>query len=289
MNTRFLMRMRKQQTMPTPRQEASKAGGVATFQVFLDASGSMGWDLNGSTKIQKGKDVLRSLFPRFASTPTRVHKIGEPDGRKLSRRIFKDIDDLEDHEDDLIAAWSHDAACTFLWEYIYQEASLLPQDNIQEIIIITDGIDNASSGEFQGLEGFQALTSSMSKNCRISLLLLGKARKDVTNKYRDLCMATGGFFHNYAEHSECTEIVVKFVAPLMLPEGTRSLLAMEQKGRYFNMLDNGEAIKIAGFLPLTNGGTGIASGSPAPRNRQRETGSTPTRHREDPPCDCCLQ
>jgi len=73
-------------------------------------------------------------------------------------------------------------------------------DKSHEIIIITDGIDNASQDPFCGICGFNELMKQMDgKRIRISLLLIGDdlLPEDAT-QYRDLCLATGGIYQHHA-------------------------------------------------------------------------------------------
>jgi hypothetical protein len=256
-NLRFLASLAATKSQATdPPQSEPEASGKSgpLFQVFLDGSRSMRDRLNSTTKIERAQEVFKDVSPRFIMTPTIVHLIGNKTGDDKSRPIGGGEETPYDAHDEeaLLSKWST-AANTFLWEYVHEQAAQHPGYQYQEMIIITDGVDNTSTGAFSGLDGFQELTKRMSKKIRISLLLLGKASLEIANKYRDLCIATGGIFHHETPTSKKTDVMAGFVGPLMLPDGTRDILALRLQDEYRRMLANGTAIEINGFLPLTNG------------------------------------
>lgn len=245
---------------------------VATVrQVFLDISGSMSAPhKRSSTRTQRGHEIFRDVFAGFAEdeVPTLVHLIGTKTGSECSKRIVADSDDVSGKLDDIMGQWTNKAGSTYLWEYANTEVLKHKNVPVQEIIIITDGSDNASPAPFKGTQGFQALTRqwdprekklqdvgehSEDTTIRFNLFLLGDCvDKELLASYHDLCQATGGKFHHEGKGTDET-LAEHWIVPLLLPQGERDHMAMEHKREYLERLTNGEALEIQGFLALTNG------------------------------------
>eukprot|EP00411_Alexandrium_monilatum_P086964 CAMPEP_0175710626 /NCGR_PEP_ID=MMETSP0097-20121207/40178_1 /TAXON_ID=311494 /ORGANISM="Alexandrium monilatum, Strain CCMP3105" /LENGTH=454 /DNA_ID=CAMNT_0017018049 /DNA_START=11 /DNA_END=1374 /DNA_ORIENTATION=+ len=162
--------------------------------------------------------------------------------------------ELEHKEAEVMSAWAADASCTFLWEYVFAQVKDLAELE-HEVVIITDGEDNQSSAKFSGLEGFNQLMSRMGgKRLRISLFLIGNSMPSGhASSYRDLCLATGGIYHHSPDGGDHALAVEEFVAPLLLTEAERDLLAQEQQAEYLRMLRHGDAKAFEWFQPLPSG------------------------------------
>ncbi|CEM28358.1 unnamed protein product [Vitrella brassicaformis CCMP3155] len=231
-------------TASTPTSvEPESAQDIQMCHLCLDGSGSMGGE-----RVQKGKKALKELQPRLDVTPTNVHLISS---KGDSRLIYRHTDILT--ESNLAGAWTTGGG-TYLWEYIYT-ATKDYKDLQHEIIIITDGEDNHSPAPFSGLDGFNELMNRMKGKIRISLLLIGNSlsTKSAT-VYRDLCLATGGVYHHQADSSQNFSLVMQnFIAPLLLTEAERDIVACEQKHEYESLVAQGQATAFEWYLPITNG------------------------------------
>jgi len=234
--------------LPKNLEAADKPDQISMCHVFLDGSSSMGG------RMEQAKRVLHDVFPRFVLNPTSIHVIGDAKGRRRSRCIFSHMVELEHKEAEVMSAWAADASCTFLWEYVFAQVKDLAELE-HEVVIITDGEDNQSSAKFSGLEGFNQLMSRMGgKRLRISLFLIGNSMPSGhASSYRDLCLATGGIYHHSPDGGDHALAVEEFVAPLLLTEAERDLLAQEQQAEYLRMLRHGDAKAFEWFQPLPSG------------------------------------
>eukprot|EP00443_Scrippsiella_acuminata_P070968 CAMPEP_0115466320 /NCGR_PEP_ID=MMETSP0271-20121206/49856_1 /TAXON_ID=71861 /ORGANISM="Scrippsiella trochoidea, Strain CCMP3099" /LENGTH=412 /DNA_ID=CAMNT_0002893289 /DNA_START=1 /DNA_END=1239 /DNA_ORIENTATION=- len=235
----------KENSQPSEHQQEDPS----LCHVFLDGTGSM-----TGGHIQKAKTVLRDLFPRFVMTPTAVHLVGTRSGQDRSRLLYPHSQDLEGKEQELMQSWTTEAIGTYLWEYIYDQTKDYAELN-HEVIIITDGNDDGSNPPFKGLMGFQEIMRRMSgKQIRISLLLIGTSfPPNQVSVYRDLCMATGGMFHQNRDGDQNALVVQDFTAPLLLTEAERDALAADQRHSYQAMLSTGQATPFDWYLPLACG------------------------------------
>lgn len=229
--------------------------------VFLDGSGSMRGE-NG----KKGKQVLKDLFPSLTLTPTAIHLIGNAKtGSNKSRCLYNHMVDLEHKETAVIDSWTTVSSSTFLWQYVYEQVKDFAELR-HEVIIITDGGDNASGSAFRGLAGFNELMQRMGgSKIRISLFLIGSSLSSHdAAKYRDLCLATGGVYHHSAggpyNHSLAAR---EFVGPLLLTEAERDKIAHLQQGEYLCLLSDGRATSFEWFRPLLDAPADLADASAA--------------------------
>lgn len=308
-NTRFLRDLQTQGRIwaSSPDQRADQTTEQAELcHVFLDGSASMigkcssaglehlssavraltlaaGEDSTSPTAIEKGKLVLQSLWPRCVETPTSIHLIGSKTGESgehASQCLVQHGDSLDglNAEAELLDKWSamveSQRARTYLWQYIHEKTKVY-RDLKHEVVIITDGTDNESSDRFKGLHGFNELLMQFSGGkIRISLYLIGNSLTSKEAKsYKDMCLATGGFFFHDSEESDASSALPNFVVPLLLDEDVRDDLAQHQQATYQRMLENGEAERFSWFLPVADGGPSGASSSgqsirfnPAPRS-----------------------
>lgn len=170
-------------------------------------------------------------------------------------------EELYQRKDELLLSWTIKDACTYLWHYIYEQIKDF-KDSKHEVVIITDGIDDRSPVPFKGLLGFNELLTRMhGGKVRISLYLIGNSLSAADAKrYRDLCLASGGFFHQSPDSAlSGASALEDLIGPLLLPEGERDKLARHQQMAYQQMLLNGEAQRFEWYLPLTNGEPSSAS------------------------------
>mmetsp|Transcript_8851 Transcript_8851/g.20962 ORF Transcript_8851/g.20962 Transcript_8851/m.20962 type:complete len:288 (-) Transcript_8851:167-1030(-) len=235
--------------LPANLEMADMPEQTSMCHVFLDSSRSM-----SGVRLQRAKQVLRDVFPRFVLTPTAIHLIGNKKAPFQSRCLFSHTAQLENREAEVMNAWTAKAGRTFLWEYVYQQVRDFAELN-HEVILITDGDDNGSSGDFVGLNGFNEFMTRMSgKRMRISLFLIGNSlAAEHASAYRDLCLATGGVYSHSSDSGEYAMTLQEFVAPLLLTEAERDILAQHQQAEYLHMLDNGDANAFEWFSPVPAG------------------------------------
>lgn len=114
-----------------------------------------------------------------------------------------------------------------MWEYIYKQIKDVADLN-HKVIIITDGEDNGSPPPFNGLGGFNELMRRLrGRSIRISVLLVGDGlSKDIAAQLHDLSLAMGGVFHHSSTKDALALALQDFVAPLLLPEAQRDMLAV---------------------------------------------------------------
>lgn len=258
-NVKFLKDMAR---TVTPRERGSVAPETEIhtlmYHVFLDGSSSMLGE-----GLMVGKKTLHDLFPSFHTTPTAVHLVASRTGHSPSRLLYSPSEELEFREPEVMRRWSCSTQGTYLWEYVYKQSKDF-LDLTHEIIIITDGMDTDSPSPFGGLMGFQELMKKVqNKKIRLSLLLIGNSMDAAESSvYRDLCMATGGVFHHFLHDGDYSLAVHNFVAPLLITEAERLILAHNQQTEYERNLCAGEAIPFDWYHPLTNGVSGRPSDPP---------------------------
>lgn len=153
----------------------------------LDDSGSM-----AGTKHEKGKLALLDIMPRIERTPAEVHFIRQ---RGQSTQVFSPSDDIV--YNDIIDHWKC-GHMTHLWEYLHGVLAGIASPKV-EVVIVTDGYDNQSPGEFAGPDGFSHMMRELikvGKKPRFRVFCTGNAECTGSGNlyYRDLALATGGSF-----------------------------------------------------------------------------------------------
>jgi len=126
--------------------------------------------MSGS-RLEVGHSALKSIEDRIDRTPTAVHFI-----RYSSFLKFRFEDDPK--VSDIIPVWKASGGRTQLWEYIFHVVAKEKQptgSKKDEVVIITDGYDNGSAGEFRGIEGYNHLMTEL-KRLRLEMSHIVQAR-----------------------------------------------------------------------------------------------------------------
>ena len=112
-----------------------------------------------------------------------------------------------------------------------------------EIIIITDGLDHASTGAFYGLRGYDELmkrfkNSDTHQMCRMYVMCVSDQCKGTTGKhYRDVAMGTKGVYCNHDDIDVCVSLVV-------LPHYYREVFGEYFFEKHVKMVSQGEARQL---------------------------------------------
>jgi hypothetical protein len=208
---------------------------METLHVFLDDSGSM-----RGTPLIKAKNILQKLSYRLYEANTNIYFIGS---RNLSRRILSDSIRLnEDNINSMIFnIWNAQSGSTYLWQFIWTSLeSVICIDC--EIVIITDGFDNMSEQEFLGPTGFDALMSKLKARNkplpRVFVYCVSSECGDQNGtNYKELSLASGGYFCDENNYDECHEI-------LNQPHAVRLKLKRYFQKEYFKLLEGGKVREL---------------------------------------------
>ncbi|CAE7547630.1 unnamed protein product [Symbiodinium sp. CCMP2456] len=133
---------------------------------------------------------------------------------------------------------------TYLWQYVFFAIKAKPGRD-QEVIIVTDGIDNDSDEAFRGTNGFnymmELLTGLGISIPRMIIYCIGN-EDCVKARYQELAMASGGdcFYGKGAKDA--------FVAHALLTHAERQAKAKAQKQQYAAITSEGD--RFSWFLPV---------------------------------------
>jgi len=224
--------------------EYTDKGIMERLVVLIDDSASMdGW------KIESAKAALASVMPRIERTPTDVHFIRSRDGPDgfVSTQLFA-YNDTGINYEDIAKEWK--ACCTtYLWEYTHGVVSGIVSPVI-EVVLLTDGEDNDSPGEFGGPQGFSHMMKLflvVGKQPRFRVYCIGNDACMGQNKYyRDLALATGGTFVSVDKDTDATtkrEGLATFAEECNAPFQERSDRSASAKNQYQTLLLDGDAKK----------------------------------------------
>ncbi|CAF1483945.1 unnamed protein product [Rotaria magnacalcarata] len=170
LNNRVITEGKVVPVIPFPNREFEK--GMETLHVFLDNSGSM---------ADKSRQIV-----------THHNRINE--------------DNLDSHVLDI---WSAQDGLTFLWEFIWD--SMKNNDCADcEIIIVTDGEDNMSTGLFHGPTGFDELMLKLKeRNQPLPRVYVycDECTYEIGKYYQELSLGAGGYFCQDDNVDECCDII----------------------------------------------------------------------------------
>jgi len=139
--------------------------------------------------------------------------------------------------DDILPMWTMSSKYTYLWRYVLSVV-LAEADQDHEVIIITDGYDNDSDGDFVGKKGFNAVMNHLKAAGRkLPRFVVRFFGEDKDNMYRDLALASGGAF--MGGHSADAD--GKFVQYVKLSHAARARKALRQMYQYQKLLASGWA------------------------------------------------
>eukprot|EP00927_Polykrikos_kofoidii_P059393 TRINITY_DN54552_c0_g1_i1.p1 TRINITY_DN54552_c0_g1~~TRINITY_DN54552_c0_g1_i1.p1 ORF type:complete len:592 (+),score=78.93 TRINITY_DN54552_c0_g1_i1:76-1851(+) len=134
---------------------------------------------------------------------------------------------------------------TFLWQYVYGSITQ-NHSRDQEVVIVTDGIDNDSDGDFRGTDGFNHMMALLSesgiRHPRITVHCIGNV-ECTKAKYRELAMASGGDFFMSSDQDGRQ----KFVTHMLMTHSERVAKESSQKEHYAQ-LTSGES-RFPWFVP----------------------------------------
>ena len=128
------------------------------------------------------------------------------------KSVIKGRDNGLDVLDDM--QWRGDSGGTYLWHMVFNDVQLRyePGPGTLRVVVITDGEDMLSPGDFIGMRGMDPLMSGLlARGYKIewNIVVLGlDARSPEAKRFSDLCGATGGSFLSlddggfYANHRE---------------------------------------------------------------------------------------
>jgi hypothetical protein len=166
-------------------------GGIETV-VYLDDSGSM------SHNLSMGKSALASMAPLMQGTSTRIIKFGS--GKTV-------ISPREQSWSTALTClnWDAGSGSTYMWKMIeddvlrrYRPGPGAPAGKLR-LIVITDGFDTHSPGEYQGIRGMDPMMKTLlgkGYDVEFHIIVLGnhddRASHSALNRYRYLAEATGG-------------------------------------------------------------------------------------------------
>ncbi|CAF1225547.1 unnamed protein product [Rotaria sordida] len=137
--------------------------------------------------------------------------------------------------------WKAQSNRTYLWQFIWKSIeSVICIDC--ELVIITDGFDNESDKEFKGPTGFDALMSKLNTRNkplpRVFVYCVSEDCEDkIGNNYKELSLASGGFFCHRKNYDECSDILNR-------PHAIRLKLKRYFQNEYFKLLEKGEVREL---------------------------------------------
>lgn len=228
------------------QQPSTGTEQVERLHVFLDNSHSMSW--NG---LQEAHAIFAQLDDRFSRNDCSVHFIGCRGMSFLFMDFFSGsrlFSDGEVNIPEVLNAWSADGGRTFLWEYMYNQLRVMDAGS-NEVMIITDGCDNDSAGEFNGATGFNAMMTRLLElgiELRINVLSLGSDACEGTGN-NDLAHATGGVYVHAMNEKEATP----FIEHMLSSHATRERLALGFQKQYQARLAGGNALLLPWFGDLS--------------------------------------
>jgi hypothetical protein len=261
---------------------------VEELHVFLDNSKSM------KIHAAEAKRIFKKIEPRVTRTPTNIHLIGSnwigkekwgfchagckrkgtgeevwcescenltypPLVEVLGPRSYRLFDKDADFEiEEVLEQWNMTGLKTYLWQYLLHPL-LQESSKEHEVVIITDGHDNDSGGDFHGIAGFNALMQRLKESGRklprFIVLFLGadhdndrsyNGYSSPFNGYRDLALASGGAFFSDVDPQAGTQ----FARYARLSHADRSSRSLGQMRQYQKLLAKGEAHSLPWYAEL---------------------------------------
>eukprot|EP00930_Biecheleria_cincta_P090783 TRINITY_DN80241_c0_g1_i1.p1 TRINITY_DN80241_c0_g1~~TRINITY_DN80241_c0_g1_i1.p1 ORF type:complete len:308 (-),score=62.56 TRINITY_DN80241_c0_g1_i1:2-817(-) len=222
----------------------TEKGIMERLVVLIDDSASMkGW------KLESAKAALAGIMPRLERTPSDIHFIRSRDGPAgfVSTQVAAYNDTALTYED--IANNWQVCCTTWLWEYAHGVVSSIVSPLI-EVVILTDGEDTDSVGEFLGPNGFSHMIKLFlvsGKQPRFRVYCIGNEVCMGKNKYyRDIALATGGTFVSVDHTTNATtrrSDLARFAEECNAPFQERRERALQAQSRYQTLLLDGDAQK----------------------------------------------
>jgi len=175
--------------------------------IYFDTSGSMWQKIDGVSRIDLSRQVWDDVLERFDGQYAKISTINSKGSSQvlgtLRKRNAESLRQIKIPEP---------GGGTYLWEFLVNEAEQLIQTSSDWIfLIITDGGDGESKGEFRGVEGFVPCVERIKEigiDAEFKILGLG-LKQDVADTFRKLCGETGGHFDNIQSSSEVENAILK--------------------------------------------------------------------------------
>lgn len=220
------------------------SNGIETI-LYLDDSGSM------SGNLGQGKAALQDMSGLLQGTHTRIVKFGS--GKAV-------VSPRENGWSTALTClnWNASSGSTYMWKMIEDDVLLryrpTPGGKLR-IIVLTDGFDTDSPGEYHGIRGMDPMMKTLlSKGYDIEfhIVVLGqhysKSSQDALKRYQHLTEATGGGYMALSDlfYNEKSANVKKFLGNLEASndaEQSKKLRAEKQKG-YLEAAKKGQKEKF---------------------------------------------
>jgi len=208
------------------------SGGMETI-LYLDDSGSM------DDSLFQGKAALDSMSDLLQGNSVRIVKFGA--GKTV----------LSPRDDSFSTAltclnWDAKSGSTYMWKMIEDDVlqryrpSPGPTQGKLRLIVITDGFDTDSPGEYRGIKGMDPMMRTLlakGYNVEFHIVVLGKHRspssQQALKRYQSLAEATGGGYMalDGLLYSEKNPAVINFVATLEESNDTHGGASLRRKQR----------------------------------------------------------
>ncbi len=206
--------------------------GMETI-LYLDDSGSM------DDNLFQGKAALDSMSDLLQGSSVRIVKFGA--GKTV----------LSPRDDSFSTAltclnWDAKSGSTYMWKMIEDDVlqryrpSPGPTQGKLRLIVITDGFDTDSPGEYRGIKGMDPMMRTLlakGYNVEFHIVVLGKHRspssQQALKRYQSLAEATGGGYMalDGLLYSEKNPAVINFVATLEESNDTHGGASLRRKQR----------------------------------------------------------
>lgn len=205
--------------------------GIETI-LYLDDSGSM------SGKLGQGKAALQDMSHLLQNTHTRIVKFGSAKAVVSPR---------ENGWSTALTClnWNASSGSTYMWKMIEDDVLSRYRPNPGgklRIIVLTDGFDTESPGEYHGIRGMDPMMKTLlhkSYDIEFHIVVLGqhysRSSQDALRRYQHLAEATGGGYVALSDlfYNEKSAGIQKFLGNLTISndmEMSRKLRAEKQVG-----------------------------------------------------------
>jgi hypothetical protein len=150
-------------------------------------------------RLEKGKKILDGIRERLFGSHVYAYLIGN---KTYSHMYFSPKDhvdlDIDSYEPLIKSSWNAKGGATYLWEFIWNQVQNLTTKST-DLVIITDGFDNMSTGKFNGVLGFDELMLNIKQNLKIippvTIFCVSAECSGVKGKhYSELAIITEGCF-----------------------------------------------------------------------------------------------
>jgi hypothetical protein len=196
--------------------------GMTHVAVYVDTSGSMSSKMQvlnernenrsladklfadaGNIRRERWEiamDLWGSIIDHIASMPLTVRTIHS----KGESRTLREIGNYSVHELKNTQFPPRNGG-TYLWEFLVKEGrGLIEQTDKWMFILISDGMDNESSGQYKGVEGFRKCVEELQKleiDVEFHIVGLGLP-ESACDVFRQVSGSTGGVFYNLGNTNE---------------------------------------------------------------------------------------